>query len=265
MPKHGIQLCNDYEPRKHPKNAIAEVKFDGLMALVENGKVYGRRHKYDITYQFPEIRVDPALVVLGEIVIEGGGLDQFHLVQMRNVENPTEIRLRSQANPATLMVFDILEADGRNLEKEPLSKRRENLESLKLRLENDHVQVAGFWGCPPEKVPEYLDMMRGQNAEGIIVKNLDAGYWPTRNDGWLKLKAWKEGTYEILGFDVTENLGFVVYIENKGYKQKVVVNNVALAERIRQGKVQQLLIRYLDEELSHALRQPHVVGVPWTN
>ncbi len=265
MPKHGIQLCNEYEARKHPKSAIAEVKFDGLMALVENGKIYGRRHKYDITYQFPEIHVDRGLVVLGEIIVQGGDLSQFHLIQMRNVENLVEIRLRSQSNPASLVVFDVLEVDGKNLEREPLSKRREILEGLKPRLENEHVQVAGFWGCPPEKVPEYLDMIRAQNGEGIIVKNLDAGYWPTRNDGWLKLKAWKERTYEVLGFDVTENLGFVVCIENKGYQQKVVVNAIDLQNRIRTGGVRQLLIRYLDEEPSHALRQPHVVGVPWTN
>lgn len=265
MPKHDFQLCNEYDPRKHPRNAIAEVKFDGMMALVEDGKIYRRRHRYDITYQFPEVRVDPALTVVGEIVVQGGGLSQFHLIQQRNLENPKDIRLRSLKNPATLMVFDVLEADGKGLAKEPLSKRREILEGLKGHLENEHVMIAGFWGCPPEKVEDYLDMMRQQNAEGIIVKDLDAGYWPTRNDGWMKLKAWKEGTYEVLGSEVTENLGFVVYVENAGYRQKVVVNDEALAERIRQGNVHQLLIRYLDEEPSHALRQPHVVGVPGTN
>ncbi len=270
MPKHGFQLCNDYEARKHPRNAIAEVKFDGMMALAEGGHLWNRprekKASHDISYQFPEVQVDPGLTVVGEIIVQGGGgLSQFHLLQQRNLENPKEIRLRSLKNPATLMVFDVLDVDGKELAKELLSKRREVLEGLKGRIENEHVQVAGFWGCPPEKVEEYLDMMRDQNAEGLIVKDLDAGYWPTRNDGWLKLKAWVEGTYEVLGSEVTENLGFVVYVENAGYRQKVVVNDQDLAERIRQGKVHQLLIRYLDEEPSHALRQPHVVGVPRTN
>jgi len=41
------------------------------------------------------------------------------------------------------------------------------------------------------------------------------------------------------------------------------VNKAALADTIAQGCVRRLLIRYLQEEPSGALRQPHVYGVPW--
>jgi hypothetical protein len=95
------------------------------------------------------------------------------------------------------------------------------------------------------------------------VKDLRATYKPTRNDGWLKLKAWEQADYDILSHEFTEAGGFVVWIANKGYKQKVAVNRTDLQDSIAKGRTKRLTIRYLDEEESGALRQPHVRGVPW--
>ena len=186
------------------------------------------------------------------------------MMQKRNVDNPKEIRLRSMLYPATYVVFDVLEFNGQDYTSDPLSQRRELLENLeKSGIIKDHTFVAPFWGCPPEKVEEYLDLMRAQDAEGIIVKDLAAPYRESRGPAWMKYKAWKEAEYDILSHEITENGGFVVWIENKGYRQKVVVNKATLADGIAQGRVRRLLIRYLQEEPSGALRQPHVYGVPW--
>ncbi len=261
--KYGFQLANDYDPKKHPTNAIAEVKYDGMMVLIENGRMYNRKGR-DVTFQFPEVHVHPTVVIVGEIVILKDGISQFELLLKRRVDNPKEVRLRSMLYPATLVAFDLLELNGQNLTGEPLSKRRSALEALEhTGALNGHVFVAGYWGCPPEKVEEYLELMRQQNAEGIMVKDLNAPYAAARGDAWLKLKAWKERDYQVLSHEITENGGFVIWIENKGYRQKVVVNKVSLADDIAKGKVQQLTIRYLDEEPSGALRQPHVYRVPW--
>jgi len=263
MPKYGFQLCADYDAKRHPANAIAEVKYDGMMVLVENGRLYNRRLR-DVTPQFPEVRVDPSLVLVGEVVILQDGLSQFHMLQKRNVDNPNEVKLRSRLYPATLVAFDVLEVNGQDLTGEPLSQRRTTLEHLEKTIAvNGSVYVAGFWGCPPEKVDDYLNLMRDQNAEGVIVKDLDSKYEPKRGHAWQKVKAWKEADYDVLRWEVTENGATVVWISNKGREQKVVVNHVGLAGDIRAGKVHRLTIRYLDEEESGALRQPHVRGVPW--
>ena len=262
MPKHGFQLCNEWGEKKHPANAIAEIKCDGMMVLVENGRMYNRRN-WDATFQFPEVKVHSNLVLVGEIVILKEGISQFHFLQKRNVDSPKDIRLRSMLYPATLVAFDLLELNGQDLVDEPLSVRRKALENLEhTKALNGSVHVADFWGCPKEKVPEYLDLVRSMNGEGIIVKDLDAPYKASRNDAWLKLKAWKEDDYDVLRHEITENGGFVVYIVNRGYEQKVVVNDRSLADEIAKGNVKRLRIRYLDVEASGALRQPHVRGVP---
>ncbi len=263
IPKHGFQLCSDYDVKKHPANAIAEVKYDGMMVVVESGRIYNRKGR-DVTAQFPEIKVDPSVVIVGEIVILINGLSQFHMIQKRNTDNPREVALRMRIYPATLVAFDVLEVNGHDLQVDPLSARRKVLEDLeKTGHLNGHVYVTGFWGCPPEKVDDYLQLMRDQDAEGIVVKDLDAPYKPIRNPAWMKLKAWKEAEYDILRHETTENGGFVVWISNKGYEQKVVVNKMDLVATIKGGNVRRLLIRYLFEEPSGALRQPHVYGVPF--
>ncbi len=267
--KHDFQLAADYDPKKHPANAIAEIKYDGMMVLAEDGRLYNRDHR-DVTYEFPEVQVHPAVVLVGEIVILVEGVSQFHLLQKRKTNNPKEIHLRSMIFPATLVAFDVLSVNGVDYQGQPLSERRKILEDLKgTGLLNGHVYVASYWGCPPEKVDEYLQMMRDQNAEGIIVKDLDAPYRGTgeksrSSRAWQKLKAWKEAHYDIQKHEITENGGFVIYIANKGYLQKVVVNSRQLADDIAKGNVKRVLIRYLDEEPgTNALRQPHVIGASW--
>ena len=262
-PNHGFQLCNEWAESKHPKNAIAEVKYDGMMVLVEQGRLYNRNLR-DETFRFPEIQVHKDLVIVGEIVILVNGISQFHLLARRMVDNPKEIRLRSRLYPATLIAFDVLEVNGQNFADDPLSKRRQVLEGLEhTKGLNGACLVSGYWGCPAADVPGLLQLMRDQMAEGIIVKDLDAPYKPSRGDAWLKLKAWAEKDFDILSHEITENGGFVVWVENKGYRQRVVVNNPSLAQDIATSHTKKLTIRYLQEEPTGALRQAHVHGVPW--
>lgn len=232
------------------------------MVLVENGRMINRRLR-DVTPQFPEIQLDPTVVLVGELVILKDGVSQFHMMAKRNTDNPKEIAIRSKLMPATLVAFDVLEVKGQDFSKDPLSKRRELLQNLeKAGLTNDHVFVAGYWGCPPDKVDDYLQLMRDQHCEGILVKDLDAPYAESRGYAWQKKKAWHEADYDILRYEDTDAGGFVVWISNKGYEQKVAVNNPRYVQGIKAGKIQRITVRYLDEEPTNALRMPHVHGLP---
>ncbi len=142
----------------------------------------------------------------------------------------------------------------------PLSERRRVLEGVQFPWS---IHSVDFWGCPLEKVDEYLSTVRSMQGEGLIIKDLDARYRFDRNDGWLKLKAWKEKEYPVLGHETTGALGFVVFISNEGREQEVAVNDPRLADLIRAGKVERLRVRYLEVEPTGALRQPHVAGIPW--
>lgn len=257
--KFGFQLCKPYDPNRHPVHAISELKFDGMMVLVEDGRMYNRRGR-DVTYQFPEVSVPRKAVVVGEVCILKNGVSQFHMLQKRNVDNPKEIELRSRLFPATLVAFDVLQLNGQHIADKPLVERRKVLEALGESgvLKGGH--VADYMDCPKEKVEEVLEAVRSFKGEGIIVKDLDAPYVASRNGSWMKVKAWNEGEYDILEHEVTEKGALVVFIVNSGYRQKVVCNAVEMAKRIKAGEITRLRIRYLDVEESGALRQPHIVG-----
>ncbi len=263
MPKHGFQLCDEYDLKRHPKDAIAEVKYDGTMVVVEDGRLYNR-HNRDITEQFPEVQVPPWATLVGEMVVLDHGVSDFNKLLMRKTENRKQIQLRSIAWPATLIAFDLLELRGNDLQGLPLRERRKRLEDLEAAgLMSKSVHVPGYWVCPPEKVPYYLQLMREQLGEGIIVKDLDARYEPKRGHNWMKVKGWEQTEKEILRHEITPNGGFVVYIPTKGGEQRVVVNDRQLAGRIAEGKVQKLWIRFLEVEPSGLLRQPHVHRVAY--
>ncbi len=260
--RYGFQLCQEWEKGKHPRNAIAEVKHDGMMVLAEDGRLINRRLR-DVTHQFPEINVPKDVVLVGEIVAgdsRAPATARFHALQRRNTDNPKEIILRSLTFPAHLMVFDILEVQGLDCSGFPLSERRKALEGVQLPWS---IHKVDFWGCPLEKVDEYLSTVRSMQGEGLVIKDLDARYRFDRVDAWLKLKAWKEKVYPVLRHETTEALGFVVFISNEGREQKVAVNDPRLADLVRAGKVERLRVRYLDVEPMGALRQPHVAGIPW--
>ncbi len=221
------------------------------------------RRLRDVTPQFPEVKLRDDVVLVGELVILKDGVSQFHMMQRRNTDNPKEIAIRSKLMPATLVAFDVLEVQGQDFSKDPQSKRRELLQNLeKAGLTNEHVWVAGYWGCPPDKVDELLQLMRDQHCEGIIVKDTDAPYSESRGYAWQKKKAWHEADYDILRYEDTDAGGFVVWISNKGYEQKVAVNNPQYVQSIKAGKIQRVTVRYLDEEPTNALRMPHIHGLP---
>lgn len=53
--KHGFQLAHEYDPALVPRtDAVVEIKYDGMMALSENGRLYNRRGA-DVTDRFPSI------------------------------------------------------------------------------------------------------------------------------------------------------------------------------------------------------------------
>lgn len=268
MPRHGFQACNVWDEKKHPGNAIAEIKYDGMMVLAEDGRLWNRpregKNARDVTAYFPEVRVHDSLAVVGELVILKDGISQFHLLLRRLVENPKDVRLRSVLYPATLVAFDLLEMNGQDLQGDPLSVRRKALEGLEhSKALNGSVHVADFWGCPPDKVTEYLELIQGMGGEGVIVKDLDAPYAPKRSDAWLKVKAWETVDLDVQGHVITDKGAVNVLVVHQGRQQEVVVGNQELAAKVVAGKVKRITIRYLRVEDSGALYEAHVHGVPW--
>src|SRR5438270_7561631 len=66
----------------------------------------------------------------GELIIPVGDALSFDALQLRLHPAESRVRKLAAATPAELMVFDLLELDGKSLASLPLSQRRDQLESF---------------------------------------------------------------------------------------------------------------------------------------
>ena len=179
-----------------------EMKWDGIRALVEvrpgpDGPLLRlmSRNGNDLTASYPELSdlpsaVDATSAVLdGEIVaLSRTGRPDFGLLQQRmNLARPADIAAAARSVPVQLMVFDLLEKDGRSLTGVPYDDRRALLESTVAS--RGVVQVPPAFGDDSATVEEALATSRALGLEGVVAKRRDSLYSPGRRSGaWVKLK-----------------------------------------------------------------------------
>lgn len=106
-------------------------------------------------------------------------------------------------------VFDILQADGKSMEKEPYLNRKECL------LENFFADEDGLLQDCPEETIQYVQFETDlqlawkeairKNREGLIVKQKDSPYEHDRSYSWLKCKNWRFEVCNVVGYTVGEN------------------------------------------------------------
>jgi bifunctional non-homologous end joining protein LigD len=169
---------------------VHEVKWDGMRVLAEVSAGTLRlwsRNENDVTVSFPELHDVGVLaahdVLLdGEVVAMAGGIPTFAaLADRMHVANAARARSLAHTNPVTLMVFDVLRLDGRDLTAEPLSARRAALESLQIG--------SAHWQVPPtyDDGKMLCTVTREQGLEGVVSKRLSSTYrFDHRTKDWLK-------------------------------------------------------------------------------
>jgi bifunctional non-homologous end joining protein LigD len=161
-----------------------EAKLDGYRALaIKSGgdvSLLSRRNNA-LSGEFPEIvealrGLPDDTVIDGEIVaLDKSGRPSFNQLQNRRLGRDT---LRYYA-------FDVLVLRGRQLLDEPLSRRREELESVLTGVKPPVYKSAALHGVPED----LLSAARQHNLEGIIAKRLDSRYEPGKRSGeWIKVK-----------------------------------------------------------------------------
>ena len=118
----------------------------------------------------------------GEIVGLLDGVPRFGaLADRMHLRDRTRAARLAEQNPVTLMVFDVLSVDGKDVTGEPLSMRRRLLEALDLNAERRMT--------PPtyEDGQSLLAATAAQGLEGIVSKKLSSRYEPgRRSKDWLK-------------------------------------------------------------------------------
>jgi bifunctional non-homologous end joining protein LigD len=175
-----------------------EMKWDGIRAVVQAGAEEDdirllSRNDNDITVSYPEI-VDAmrgaigngTAVLDGEIVaVDKKGRPNFGLLQTRmKLTKKADVERAMRETPVQLLLFDILERDGRSLVKDDYDSRRRELE--------EHVHSSGPVQVPPAFEGELSEAMRTSarlGLEGVVAKKRDSSYaLGRRSHAWVKLK-----------------------------------------------------------------------------
>ncbi|MCD6573949.1 MAG: non-homologous end-joining DNA ligase [Thermoplasmata archaeon] len=199
---------------------IFEPKMDGTRCVAEIGediKLFNRRQK-NITKRYPEIVDDlknfDKVILDGEIICYNNGMPDFYRLQQReHVESELIIEMRAKLMPATYVVFDILEWNGKEMIKKPLMERKEVLEEIWIN--GKHLESIFY----TENGSELWKNVKKLELEGVMAKEKDSHYYPgERRKEWIKIKNIKSIDVVIVGYTSIKreisSLGMGLYDEN---------------------------------------------------
>ncbi|MGR4065710.1 MAG: DNA ligase D [Vulcanimicrobiaceae bacterium] len=175
---------------------LFELKWDGYRALCsidERGKLaLTSRNGKDLLATFPELGdlscafASLPIEVDGEIVsLDSQGRPQFQNLQYHAKSN----------EPLHYACFDVLYADGRDLRKTPLERRKATLERL---IGDDG--IAFYSKHVVGKGRALFAKAQQSGLEGIIGKKRDSTYQERRSRDWVKIKARLEQEFVIGGW-----------------------------------------------------------------
>ena len=179
---------------------VAELKYDGIRGIIENGKLFDRRGN-EISAKFPEFdvsKLDKKVVIDGEIISQTG---VFSDISGRcHLKDPFGIKMAAKLKPARFIAFDMLHNGKIDISKQSLIVRRMELMGcvnnvclpwLKLA-EGVSGTSGGVMGCE-EDFERLWDEVELNGWEGVVIKRVKAPYDEgVRSPNWRKVKLWKE-------------------------------------------------------------------------
>ncbi|VVB95853.1 DNA ligase [uncultured archaeon] len=208
MKQYNPMLASPADAPFSSDDWIFEVKWDGIRAIsYVNEKLSIRsRNQKELIDNFPELNELKELasntVLDGEIVVMKDGKPDFQsLIQrMQNIK-PGDIVYMSGKFPATYIIFDILEKDGKEMLDIPLMERKSILKnSVK---EGKFIVLSLFVENAGE---DYYRAVLEKGLEGIMAKKKQSSYEPgKRSNSWLKIK--QEKTCDCVIFGYTKGEG----------------------------------------------------------
>jgi ATP-dependent DNA ligase len=166
---------------------IFEPKWDGFRALVfkdRNEIEIQSREEKPLNRYFPELldplseRLPARCVLDGEIVIATShGLD-FDSLQLRLHPAASRVKLLSEQMPASIVFFDLLAEDQRDLRGRPFEERRAELERILTTAEPPiHLTPATR---DRDMAAEWFRRFEGAGLDGVIAKPVSGTYEPDK-------------------------------------------------------------------------------------
>lgn len=188
-----------FEPKWDGFRCLARRDGDEVALTSKSGKPLAR--------YFPEV-VDmligaktKQLLLDGELIIPVGDALSFDALQLRLHPAESRVRKLAKETPATLMVFDLLELDGKALAALPLAERRAKLEHFFRKNETEGLQLSPMT-CDRSKALGWLDRSGGA-LDGVIAKRADLKY-RSGERAMIKVKQQRTADCVVGGFRYAE-------------------------------------------------------------
>ena len=193
-------LEEDFQEKEAIENWHIEHKWDGMRSQLivrENKHFLWSRGEELITDKFPELaclaeHLPNGTVVDGELLPhKEGEIGNFNALQKRIGRKIVSQKLQNEV-PIVIMLYDLLEWEGKDIRWRSLAQRQELLAALYKKIKGEGVplllsEVVRFstW----EKVAQERERAQDMRSEGLMLKHKDSPYAVGRKKGtWWKWK-----------------------------------------------------------------------------
>lgn len=187
-----------------------EPKWDGFRCLArregEDVRLTSKSGKPLARY-FPEVSLmlrglnESQFLLDGELIIPVDDALSFEALQLRLHPAESRVRRLAQETPAQLMAFDLLEVGGKLLTEQPLSKRRQALESFLAANQSPSLHLSP--ATRTRKVATQWLQRSGGALDGVIAKRLDLEY-RSGERAMIKVKQQRTADCVVGGFRYSE-------------------------------------------------------------
>ena len=187
---------------KIPKDKyLVQRKYDGeRMFFIDKGikGVLLNRRGVIKNKQFPEFnnlakQIPGKSIIDAEMVVfKKTNVESFNLLSQRT-HLKYGISEKEKQYPATLMAFDVLKYNNKDLRQQPLSQRLRVLKRLPTNVRLQHIKSY--------PVSQARQLLQPRYVEGVIFKDPQSSYSDAKDDAWLKYKKVHEADLAITGYE----------------------------------------------------------------
>lgn len=191
----AYQLESKIDELGAPSQWFAEWKWDGIRSqlIKRNGELFiWSRGEELVTEKYPELHVladhlPDSVALDGEIIAFRNGKPlSFNTLQKRIGRKKLTRKIIEEA-PVSIITYDIMEYEGRDIRDEPLEKRKGILEEIAESIGSEKIMISenisfDNW----EQLAEWRNKARTRGTEGLMLKRSGSlyGYGRKKGDWW---------------------------------------------------------------------------------